>query len=74
MKAAGVRRGVGSVEAALLPLHQLLARRNAVKPPAAAVAADWSRQGSIGEEGSDEAEPGTGYSIHRAEVARKPIP
>ena len=45
-----------------------------MKPPAAAVAADWSRQGSIGEEGSDEAEPGAGYSIHRAEVARKPIP
>ena len=66
--------GVGSVEAALLPLHQLLTRRNAVKPHAAAVAADWSRQGSIGEEGSDEAEPGAGYSIHRAEVARKPIP
>jgi len=65
---------VGSVEAALLPLHQLLARRNAVKPPAAAVAEDWSRQGSIGEEGSDEVEPGAGYSIHRAEVARKPIP
>ena len=45
MEAAGVRRGVGSVEAALLPLHQLFARRTAAKPPAvaaAAVADDWS--------------------------------
>jgi len=42
---AGVCRGVGSVEAALLPLHQLFARRTAAKPPAvaaAAVADDWS--------------------------------
>ena len=67
------KRGRGSGElATLLSLHQLLARRNAVKPPAAAVAEDWSRQGSIGEDGSDEAEPGAGYSIHQAEV--KPIP
>jgi len=39
MEAAGVRRGVGSVEAALLPLHQLFARRTAAKPPAVAAAA-----------------------------------
>jgi len=30
------------------------------------------RQGSIGEAGSGEAEPGAGYSIHRAEITRKP--